>query len=467
MKHNSRNESPSQMTLDEIGITSDNLTGRGGLALFGKYVEGIGILPHLDRLFGGVKKTGKGAKVPQIFKQMLCFFVDGTSLHITYFDELARDKGYAGALETAQEDMISSHTVKRFLRSFWWPRIYLFRRLLLKLFLWRIDKTQPTEIILGVDTSVFDNNDALKRHGVQPTYKKVKGFQPLLLTWNHQIIDAVFRGGKKHSNSGDTVVQMFRHVVKEIRKHYRQDVPIVIRFDAGFFDQEIFAVLDGLGVGFTGTGKIYKDTTQYARGVSADQWQSYDKGDRWWRFFELGDRRGSWSCFRRAFYLQPLYEGKQQLLEFARPETILYTNLGMGGRIDELLSNAGKTEFFAPEKIIELQHDRGADELVFRSVKDFAGEKLPCKRFNMNAAWFYTMLVSFFLFECFKEDVSAGILPVTAYPTRFRRTIIDFAAKIVRHGGKTILKVTQAVHSRLNLDVLWQRATSPPVFAWL
>ena len=53
-------------------------------------------------------------------------------------------------------------------------------------------------------TLMLDNDDALKRHGVQPTYKKVKGFHPLQLNWGRFFVDAVFRGGKKHSNHGDT-----------------------------------------------------------------------------------------------------------------------------------------------------------------------------------------------------------------------------------------------------------------------
>jgi len=34
---------------------------------------------------------------------------------------------------------------------------------------------------------------------VQPTYKRVEGFAPLQMTWGRFLIDAVFRGGKKHS----------------------------------------------------------------------------------------------------------------------------------------------------------------------------------------------------------------------------------------------------------------------------
>ena len=57
---------------------------------------------------------------------------------------------------------------------------------------------------------VMDNDDAPKRHGVKPTYKKVLGFQPLQMTWGRYIIDAVFRGGDKHSNHGDTAAKMIQ-----------------------------------------------------------------------------------------------------------------------------------------------------------------------------------------------------------------------------------------------------------------
>ena len=457
-----------QTTIDRIEITHDNLTGRGGLSLFARYLRQIDLFPHLDRLFGTVRKNGKGVSVREMFKQMICFFVDGTSRHLSYFDHLRSGAdGYGAVIEVSEEQLASSHSVKRFLRSFWWPRIYLFRRLLIKLFLWRLQTARPEVIVLGLDTSVFDNDDALQRHGVQPTYKKVKGFQPLLLTWNRFIIDAVFRGGKKHSNSGDSASEMVTHVVDEIRKQYRIDVPILIRFDAGFFDQDLFEVLEQKGIGYTCTGKLYQDIKEFAGNVDPAQWRHHHNGNQEWGFFEFGDRRGNWACFRRAFYLKPRYEDRQQLLEFARPETVLYTNLGMGGQIDEQLRKCRVEAFLEPEKIIEFQHHRGADELVFRCVKEFSDEKLPCKRFNMNAVWFYTMLLSFFLFESFKEDVTDGVVPVSAYPSTFRRILIDFAAKIVHHSGKIVLKVTQAVHTRLNLEILWQRCLAPPKFVWL
>ncbi len=243
MKKMRRNCKGKTLIIDKIGITSDTLSSRGGLSFFVRYLRNICLGPHIVRLFGGMRKNRKGQPVTEIFKQLFCNFVDGTSRHLVHFDLLKEDAGYAGTIESSQDKLLSSHAVKRFFQEFSWYRIWLFRGLLQELFIWRLNLTKPEVVKLGIDTMVMDNDEAKKRHGVQPTYKKVKGFQPLQMTWGRFIIDAVFRGGKKHSNYGDTVVKMVRHIVKKIRKKYREDVPIIIKLDSGFFDQKLLARL--------------------------------------------------------------------------------------------------------------------------------------------------------------------------------------------------------------------------------
>ena len=120
-------------------------------------------------------------------------------------------------LACGEQELASSHAVKRFFTKFSFVQVYLFRHLLQRLFIWRLKKTCPTVIELGLDSMVLDNDDALKRQGVQPTYKKVKGFHPLQMNWGRYMVDAVFRGGSKHSNHGKTAEKMLVHIVKKIR----------------------------------------------------------------------------------------------------------------------------------------------------------------------------------------------------------------------------------------------------------
>ncbi len=220
-------------------------------------------------------------------------------------------------------------------------------------------------------------------------------------------------------------------------------------------------------IGYICGGRIYEELKTLAEKAETRQWQQYRNRRQVWDYLELGDRRGAWKVFRRAFLCRPVAEGRQQLLDYVRPLSIFYTNLGMGQTIDQRLAAVGLKHYLAAEGIIAGYHSRGADELVHRGLKDFGFEELPFLRFAPNAALYYTMLVAFFLFECFKADVCADVIPVEAYATTLRRRLIDVAAKIVRHAGKIILKVAAAAMEQLQFAALWARSSAPPRFAWV
>ena len=214
--------------IDQVEVTDNVLTSRAGLTLFVRYLRNIGLFPYLEEFFGPVRKSGKGQAVTEIFKQLFCFLLDGTSRHLVYFDTLKKDEGYAKTIETDSAQMLSSHAIKRFYQSLLFHWTHLFRQVLLRLFGWRLQIAKPSVIILGIDTMVMDNDEAEKREGVKPTYKKEKGFQPLQMTWSRFIVDALFRSGDKHSNHGTDVEKMVRRMVTFIRKEYRPEVPIII-----------------------------------------------------------------------------------------------------------------------------------------------------------------------------------------------------------------------------------------------
>ena len=456
-------------SIDDVQVTNDLLTGRAGLNLFVKYLLGIELFPHVERMFGSMRKSGKGVPIVELFKQVLCFLFDGTSRHLTRFDALTKDPAYAAVIETAPGHMASSHSVKRFFQAFSMQRIFLFRRLLLQLFLWRLRVTQPKIIELNIDTMVMDNDQAPKRHGVEPTYKNVLGFQPLQMTWGRYIIDAVFRGGSKHSNNGDSVRQMILHVVRLIRKRYSLDIPIIFRMDSGFCDQKLFEEMERLGVGYICAGTFHKDIKANIESLPEQAFSHYfGKTDEdVWQYCEFGDRRSSWNCFRRAIFWRPLLEEKQFLLPGSRPGTFVYTNLGRGQAVDRHLEQAGLEYLFNAEAVIHSYHQRGADELVHRAFKDFAFEELPFLRFPPNAAFYSMMLLGFFLFEAFKEDVTEPVVPVSAYPTTLRRKVVDIAGKIVSHAGRIILKVTAWTMDQLQFKEIWNSCMRVPVFYWV
>jgi len=461
VKHFNTEKINSNRIIDKVEITTDVLTSRAGLSLFVRYLRNIVVFPYLEELFIKIRKSRKGQKISEIFKQLFCFFMDGTSRHLVYFDTLKEDEGYASSIETDPDSMLSSHAVKRFFGSIWLPLTFLFRRVLQKLFLWRLNIVQPALIMLGLDTMVMDNDEAEKRQGVMPTYKKKKGFQPLQMTWGRFIIDAIFRSGDKHSNHSNDVEKMVRRIVELIRQHYREDVPIVIRMDSGFFDQKLFNVFESLQIGYICGGKLYDDIGTFVANCEESFWARYENKNQVWDYVEFGDRRGNWKVFRRAIFCRPVYEDRQMLFKFSRPDTVIYTNIGMGGVIDEQLYQVGEEKLFTAQGLIEAYHGRGCDELVHRAVKDFGSEQLPFKRFHQNAAFYFTMVIAFFLYEAFKEDVCAPIVTVSSYPTTLRRKILDIAGKITSHSDKITLKVTKSTWESLDFYQLWVKSENP------
>jgi len=448
--------------IDKVEATDEALSGRGGLALFNRYLCEIGILKILDTQFGHLRGSAKGLAIWKIFKQVILYLFDGTSRHVNYFDELKNDPGYGAVIEESAVELASSHTIKRFFRLFSFGAAVLFRRLLRRLFIWRLKIERPDEILLTVDTMVMNNDEALVREGVQPTYKKVKGFQPLQLIWEGRIVDAIFRGGKKHGNCGDTVADMARDITKHIREKYRYDVTIIVRADSGFFDKKNFAAFDEMGIGFIGTGKMYESVKESARDVPESEWKCYDNGHQTWSYCEFGYRPDSWEKFYRAVYTKPIYDGKQGLLDFARPDNVIISNIGVNTDALKHCSEERREYWLKAASIIRSHHGRGADELPHRGLKDFGFEQLPFKRFAANNAFYYCMLIAFFLFECFKRDVLSEVSPITAYAATVRRKLVDFAVKIVKTSRQIILKAPRAVMDSLKIADLWELCQNPP-----
>ncbi len=164
---------------------------------------------------------------------------------------------------------------------------------------------RPIEIVLYLDSMVMDNDDALKRHGVEPTYKKKKGFHPLHIIWNGIIVDAIFRGGSKNGNAGNTVVNMVTDLVHLIRSEYSETVTIILRCDSGFFDEKNFNTFDDLNIGFIASGKMYDRVKQQAGDAADCYWDSYDVKEQTLVVFRIRLRCDKWKRFYRSL-LHPL-----------------------------------------------------------------------------------------------------------------------------------------------------------------
>jgi hypothetical protein len=117
------------------------------MALFVKYLSSIEIYTLLEIFFGNIRRNNKGLSVWNIFKQIFCWFYYGTSRYLNYLDQLKGDEGYASIIENDHDEMTSSHQMKRFFKSFSWVCGGVFRKILRKMFIWRLRIEKPDLIV--------------------------------------------------------------------------------------------------------------------------------------------------------------------------------------------------------------------------------------------------------------------------------------------------------------------------------
>ena len=138
--------------INKISATDEKISSRGGLPLFLKYIENIKLYELMSNVvLLKIVLGSKGLGLQQYFKQMFAFFIDGTDMSISGFDNKKKDKGYISVLENTENDMASSHQIKRmFIKFIIIPNI-VYNKILHELFIWRLKIEAPKVIILGVD----------------------------------------------------------------------------------------------------------------------------------------------------------------------------------------------------------------------------------------------------------------------------------------------------------------------------
>jgi len=454
--------------ISKISPTDEKISSRGGLSLFLRYVANI----KLYELISGVVLLkivfgSKGLSLQQFLKQIFAFFIDGTDMSISGFDKKKTDKGYASVLENTENDMASSHQIKRMFIKFIVIPNRLYNKILHELFIWRLKIESPIIIFLGIDTMVLDNDNSKKKEGCEVTYKKKKGFQPLHISWGPFLIDVLFRKGKAHSNHGTDYTDRVTAIVELIRNRYSCDVPIILCADSGFADQKAYDYFDTINVHFITTSRIYKDIREYAEQLPAEQYNELHKGKLIWRFFEFAGKRDTWKRFRRSIFTTlSCDENGQYIIGLGnkRTDNLIFTNIGTNTVADQRLRDAGGEKYFKAENIVKLSHQRGCDELIHRSIKELATkEQLPFKSMGMNRAYYFLLVISHFIFETYKRDITNEVVPISSYPNTFRRKMIDFATKITSGAGYVTLNVPRTIFDNFKINDLWKKCQSPPI----
>lgn len=458
--------------INQVEYTDKILTSTAGLLPYSIFLENSGLLDTIFKTLNFSKKSSKGQSFNSILKQILCFMTDGQSHAVSYFDHLQNDPGYAASIELRHSQLISSHTVKRTLRSMSClvsgsgenqeDSFNPFRSFLEKQFQTMLQHHNPDSVVISIDSMVLDNDLARKREGCAPTYKKVAGFHPLHAVWNGYFIDAIWRPGNHHSNHENQAQMMITRLTKVIRDILGSNTSILFRMDSAFYDQTIMKCCENLGVQYLIAGRNYGDHIDDVEEVSEDQWKIYDNGHQQWQYCHYKKQRKSWNQERTFYHLFPIINDEdkmQQMMSFGRLVNLVVTNLEESD-LNDFVQGDEKTW---QDVLIGLHHGRGTDELVHRAVKEFGGERMPFKNYEMNAVWYYLRVLSNNCHVCFDEGVVNAISNVRQYVSTTRRRLFRVAGQIVKRCGTLRLHINRQVGQAIRFQEILELCYKPKI----
>ncbi len=455
--------SSNHFQINKIESTSDLITGRAGLAPFHKYIVNTGLLNRLSQDFESIKGSSKGLKVYDFFNQMLCWLMDGTSRHISYFNELRKDETYGATIGTENSAMASSYAIERMCEKFTKFHEPQIRDVLLDYCIAIMKTESPNIFEFSVDSMVMENEHSKQQQGRKSTYKRNYGYHPMQIVWNGFIIDGIFRSGDKPTNEINKTLDMIKRLIKRIREEFGESITMVFRFDGGYYDQRIADFLDKENIAFILSGKMYNHVKQAAEGVPEEKWGELQNGNVVWKTCELGLRSKSWTNFYRAIYTQQMSNNDGQfILEFAQSSNVILTNIGVNSKVLQNLSKPEQKKWMKTNKIISSHHGRGSDELPHRALKDLGFESLPFQQFNQNIVVYQCMLLALAAFEGFKRNVLNDVICIRSYASTVRRLFFDIAGKICKHSNSIILKLRKCFIERFNFHEVWEKSCDPP-----
>jgi hypothetical protein len=273
---------------------------------------------------------------------------------------------------------------------------------------------------LDVDATVIES---AKKEAAW-TYKKVKGYQPILgfLDENGLCLSHEFREGNVSAQSG--ALAFLEHCLKLCPKIRR------LRSDSAFYRSDVIRRSQATEIGFT----ITADQTPAMKEViqTVRDWRRF-----WGPKGEETDRE-----IGTAVHLVSRTEEPVRLViqRWRDPQLQLFEPAGYCYHVI-----ATNRDELAPDEVVWFHNRRGQAENLIKELKiGFGMEQMSSGDFNANSLWFAIGVLAYNLTQAQKFlFLDVDWRPRTIATLRWR--LINVAGRLVRHGRRWVLRLATSV----------------------
>jgi hypothetical protein len=391
-----------------------NMTSRGGLFVFAKFLDRIGLHRILEKnLSLSIRKGGTHTKQPIISRiYALILSITAGCFRMYEIDKL-RDDPQFKTVQVELFDGVSttfSRTLKKFRRVHVYELSRSFCRIVKKLV------TGMRMITMDLDstvTPVYGNQEGADK-GYNPKKKGLKSYHPLLAFVYEKgfLLNGILRCGSAYTSNG--VIQFFRATVSRLPKCVRR---IRLRCDSGFFDGRFIEYLERHKKVIHYVIKVkMKNMVGLMRLGAIEEWKKI--GDNLY-VGETTYRARSWKKARRIVVVRK---------EESFCDGYVFEHKGY-------MYSCYVTDFdWEPEKVVEFYNQRGGAENYIKDFKyGYGWGKMLTNSFIANEVIFLITMLTYNLTK-FYQYALLGLHEIDKTIIRLRERYIYQAAVITRSG---------------------------------
>jgi hypothetical protein len=397
----------------KIERTEEQITARSGLALFAEVIRALGVEKKIEGYFpkpGSNRGYGAWAYIEPVL-----LMLEGGGRHIEDLREIRDDGPLRELVGMAKMPAVSTYGDwlrrmgarggERAIRSANEEIVDLIVR-----------RTGSADYTLDVDATVIE----AEKEAAEWTYKKVKGYHPLLgfLAETGICLTQEFRAGNVAAHAGALkFLKRCRRLCPKIRR---------VRSDSAYYQADVINWCATTGLGFTITADQdagIKEVIKTVRDWTPLRGPKGEEGDR-----EVGTAIHTLQKTREPFRLV--------VQRWRGPQLSLFDLEGYNYHVI-----ATNRDELSAEEVVWSHNERGQVENLIKEVKiGFAMEGMTSGEFRANALWFGLGILAYNLTQAQK----LMFLPPewkTKTVATLRWQLVEIAGRLIRHGRRLILRL--------------------------
>lgn len=422
----------------KLSTTNQAITSFAGLPLFLGMAKTLGLEEKFNAL--PIKERDRGYTPAQtVFTLMGLLQSGGVALDDVSL--LRNDEG----LRCLLGDMPAANTLGESLRRFTDRSLWMLGEIQLWLAVKVIGVCQLKNVILDIDSFFLDS----QKSEVEMNYEGKRGYNPVAVTCAElkMPMAGLFRSG--NASPMAHLSALLKRVITAL-----PGIKIRVRSDSAGYQAKVVRVLNAAGADFTITARKDEAVMATIREIPKKSWRPYES-DAWPnRKTQIAE---TLHVFTEA---RDVAAHRLLVLRWRKEQPDLFDK-------DPYQYHAVLTSFtdWTPGLVLQFHRNRqDGSENVNKELKGgFGLEKLPCREFRANAAYFQIALLANTVFVALKHlALPESWKPLTIKTVRFR--LIRLAGIVAKGSRSLTLKISEKYPFLRSFEEARWAVLAPPLF---